>query len=220
MIRAVLFDLDGTLLDHDASIRSFVAAQHGRLAKSLRHIPFQEYLTRWITLDCRGHVWKDRVYQELVSEFAITDIGWQELLSDYETHFMQHCVAFPGLVAMLTDLRQQEYALGIITNGRGAFQLRAIQGLGVADFFDAILVSEVEQVRKPQSDIFHRALERVNAPASAAVFVGDHPEPDIDGARGAGLKAIWKRNPFFPGPGNADCVIDDLCELPGLIHCL
>jgi putative hydrolase of the HAD superfamily len=140
------------------------------------------------------------------------------LLNDYENQFMQHCIPFQGLLEMLTLLEQQNYSLGIITNGRGAFQSRAIQGLGIENFFDVVLVSEVEQVRKPEAEIFDRALQRLNTNAETTVFVGDHPEADILGARNAGLRAIWKRNAFWPEPDEADAIIDELGELPGIVQ--
>ncbi len=48
----------------------------------------------------------------------------------------------------------------MITNGRETFQSSSIQGLGIQDYFDTILISEAEQIRKPQPEIFHRALSR------------------------------------------------------------
>lgn len=219
MIRTVLFDLDGTLLDRDASVQSFVADQHQRWAASLGHIPRQDYIDRWVEYDCRGHVWKDNVYQSLVSEFSITESTWEQLLEDYETGFASHCIPFAGLVEMLSQLKH-DYMLGIITNGLGSFQSRVVNGLGIDGFFDAILISEVEQLRKPQPEIFQRALQRLNGSSRETVFVGDHPDADIGGARGAGLKAIWKRNPYFPEPVGADGVIDELEELPPLLQSL
>lgn len=218
MIRIMLFDLDGTLLDRDASVLQFVAAQHRRLSTHLGHVPHEDYAARWIELDCHGHVWKDKVYQQLAVEFAITGLSWQELLHDYETNFMHHCVPFAGLNAMLANLQQQGCALGIITNGLTAFQSRAVQGLGILEFFQVVLISEAEQVRKPHPEIFHRALHRLNAKVEDAVFIGDHPEADIGGAQAAGLKAIWKRNPHWPEPKSVDATIDDLSKLPDILQ--
>jgi putative hydrolase of the HAD superfamily len=214
MVKSVLFDLDGTLLDRDTSVEQFISVQYDRLTDALSHIPKNDYITRFIELDCHGHVWKDKVYQDLVAEFTIEDIGWQALLKDYEMRFQFHCVPFKFLIEMLDELKQQGYLLGIITNGRGQFQSRAIEGLGIREYFDAILISEVEQVRKPQLEIFARAMNRLGVSASDSVFVGDHPEADIAGAKGAMMRTIWKRNLYWAEAKEADAIIDELSEIP------
>ncbi|BAY30637.1 HAD-superfamily hydrolase [Nostoc carneum NIES-2107] len=71
MIRAILFDLDGNLLDRDASIKHFIAHQYDRFPAELAKIAKPDYINRFIELDCRGYVWKDKVYQTLVREFGI-----------------------------------------------------------------------------------------------------------------------------------------------------
>lgn len=218
MVQSVLFDLDGTLLDRDTSIEQFISAQYNRLAIHLSHIPKIDYVTKFIELDCQGHVWKDKVYQDLVTEFKIEGISWQELLADYEIQFQFYCVPFPFLIEMLDRLKQQDYLLGIITNGRGEFQARAIEGLGIRDYFDVILISEVELVRKPQVEIFNRAINRLGVLASNSVFVGDNPEADILGAKSAKMRAIWKRSSHFLEVQAADATIDELKEIPVILE--
>jgi putative hydrolase of the HAD superfamily len=217
MIKSVIFDLDGTLLDRDASVEQFVSVQYDRLSKNLSHIPKKDYTAKFIELDCHGHVWKDKVYQALVSEFAIEGMSWQSLLEDYEMQFQFHCVPFQFLTEMLNELQKQGYLLGIITNGRSPFQARAIDGLGIRDYFDAILISEVEQVRKPQVEIFQRAMNRLGVLASDSVFIGDHPEADIVGAKNAMMKTIWKRNLSWTEAKEADATIDELSEIPPIL---
>jgi putative hydrolase of the HAD superfamily len=218
MVRSVLFDLDGTLLDRDTSIEQFISVQYDRLLVHLRHIPKTDYTTKFIELDCHGHVWKDKVYQTLVTEFEIKGMSWQALLDDYENQFQFHCVPFPFLVEMLSNLKQQGYLLGIITNGRGEFQNRAIDGLGIRGYFDVILISEVEQIRKPQAEFFYRAVNRLGGSAQKSVFVGDNPEADILGAKNAKMYTIWKRSSQWLEAKAADAIIDELNEIPFILE--
>lgn len=217
MIKAVLFDLDGTLHDRESSLRRFVAAQHGRLP-ALRHIASRDYVSRFIELDAHGRVWKDTVYQKLVSEFNISGRTWQELLEDYESEFAKSCVPFPDICPSLAALRDAGFPLGIISNGLSRFQNSVISALGIEHLFDAILISESEGIRKPDPEIFQRALQQLRVSAADAVFVGDDPVADITGAKSAGMKAIWIRNSIWPLPPNADAVIVGLGELPVLIQ--
>ena len=217
-MKAVLFDLDGTLLDRDRSLKQFVEVQYDRLADDLGRVKKASYVARFIELDCRGHVWKDKVYQTLVEEFDISSVTWQMLLEDYTTEFQRHCIPFRGMAVMLNELKQRNYLLAVVTNGRSEFQRRSISGLGIQNDLDVVLVSEEEQIRKPQVEIFQRAVNRLAVRASESVFVGDNPEADIIGAKNAGMKTIWKRNPYGSADREADAVIDELDEIPHILE--
>jgi putative hydrolase of the HAD superfamily len=218
MNKSVLFDLDGTLLNRDASVEQFIAVQYDRLSAQLSHISKIDYTNRFIELDCHGYVWKDKVYQYLVAEFKIESMTWQALLNDYETQFQFHCVPFPNLVKMLNTLQQQGYLLGIISNGRGEFQTKAISGLGIQNYFDVTLISEIEGVRKPAPEIFQRAMTRLGVSAQNSVFVGDNPDADILGAKSAGMRTIWKRSSQWVEATEADATIDELNEIPSTVE--
>ncbi|PIB55720.1 L-2-haloalkanoic acid dehalogenase, partial [Pseudomonas sp. 2995-3] len=82
-----LFDLDGTLLNRDASVQNFIDKQYDRLNQFVGHISKDVYMARFIELDQRGYVWKDKVYQQLVEEFQIAEFTWEDLLEDYLREF-------------------------------------------------------------------------------------------------------------------------------------
>ena len=218
MVKSVLFDLDNTLLDRDASVKQFITAQYDRLAAHLNYIPQTDYVSRFIELDCHGHTWKDRVYQDLVQEFAIESICWQALLEDYETQFQFYCQPFRFLTETLDTLKQQGYLLGIVTNGRGQIQNRSIDGLGIRDAFDTFLISAIEQVRKPEPEIFCRAAQQLGVAVQDSVFIGNNPEADILGAKRVGMKTIWKRDSYWLETTEADAIIDELNEIPSILE--
>jgi putative hydrolase of the HAD superfamily len=217
LIKAVIFDLDGTLLNRDESVKKFIDKQYERLNKWVGHIPKEKYTTRFIELENRGYVWKDKVYQQLVDELDITGITWGGLLQDYISQFKNSCVPFPNLLSMLEELRSNNLILGMITNGHGDFQKWSIHSLGIGSYFDKILISELEGIKKPDPQIFKRALEQLNVSSNESIFVGDHPENDVKAARNIGMKGIWKKD-FQWDNIEADFIVDDLAEIPLILE--
>lgn len=217
MIKAVVFDLDGTLLDRDSSVKKFIKEQYRRLDKSVNHIPMDTYMTRFIELDNRGYVWKDKVYRQLVEEFEITEWTWEELLQDYLSHFQASCVPFPNLLKMLETLKEKSIALGMITNGKGQFQMDNIKALHIKTYFDSILISEWEGMKKPEPQLFQKSLDELHVSPSESMFVGDHPEKDVEAARRTGMKGVWKKDAQWENV-RADFTIEDLGEIPFLIE--
>lgn len=211
-IKAVLFDLDGTLLDRDASLVFFVRDQYDRYSQ-LQLVEKDIFVQRFIELDNHGYVWKDKVYQQLIDEFSIQDIEWTELLNDYLNSFQKHCIGFPNLINMLTQLKNNGVRIALVSNGYGQFQYDNFKALGISHLFDEVLISEWEGLRKPNPAIFIRALTKLGVNAEDALFVGDHPENDIRASRAVGIKAVWKRNTQFSPDVDADAIITDLEEL-------
>jgi putative hydrolase of the HAD superfamily len=217
MIKAVLFDLDGTLLNRDESVKRFIDNQYQRLNNCLCHIPKEIYTSRFIELDNRGYVWKDKVYQQLVDEFEITGTTWEDLLQDYISQFQKNCVPFPYLHRMLQELKRDNHKLGMLTNGRGQFQMDNIGALGIEAYFDTILISEWEGLKKPKPQIFLRALEQLQVSPEESIFVGDHPENDVKAAQTVGMKGIWKKDSQW-NDVEADFIIEDLAQIPSIVR--
>jgi len=218
LIKAVIFDLDGTLLDRDRSVRLFIDQQYERLKPHLSHILKETYVHRFIELDNGGYVWKDTVYKQMIEEFSI-ELSPEALLEDYLQQFKHHSVPFEDLHCMLHNLKKQGFKLGIITNGYGQFQLDNIRALGIEDHFDVILISEWEGIKKPNAEIFHRALSKLGVSANECMYIGDHPFNDVEAARKVGMVAIWKRNDGWQSV-EADYIIDNLIEIQDILKVL
>lgn len=107
----------------------------------------------------RGQVRKDKVYQQLTEELEITGVTWEDLLQDYISQFKNNCIPFPNLFEMLEELRNQNLNLGMITNGIGQFQIDNIKALGIEKYFQSILVSEWEGVKKTWPKYFYASFE-------------------------------------------------------------
>jgi len=205
--------LDAILFDRTTSVTFAIQRQYDRFASALQPMPKSHYLSQFLALEDRGYVKKDQVYGQMAEQF-----GWpvglaDKLTTDYYTRYPDVCVGFPGLEEVLASLTALPLKLGLVTNGREIMQRSVIAELGIAHYFDAILISEVEGVRKPDVRIFQRALERLDVAAEYCLFVGDHPLVDVEGAQRAGMRAIWKRDEYWGDCPAADWIVDDLREL-------
>ncbi|WP_409252619.1 HAD family hydrolase [Bacillus sp. SCS-153A] len=216
-MKAILFDLDRTLHDRDASVIQFLQAQHQRL-NSLHHTAIPTtYIDRFIELECNGYVWKDQVYASLANEFNLP-LSPEELLEDYLVGFHQHCRVMEGASDILSSLRSAGYKLGMITNGKTGVQNNTINSLGIRKYFDCIIISEEAGIKKPDPDIFTLAAEALNVTPSECLYVGDHYENDVKAARVSGMKAAWLTGiDSIPDELDADLVVSSLFELQGFL---
>lgn len=93
------------------------------------------------------------------------------------------------LVAALQRARSHGVRLAIVSNSEG--RLRSVlERVGLLAYFELVIDSHLEGVQKPDPEIFRRALARLGVPAERAVYAGDIPEVDVDGAERVGLHGV------------------------------
>jgi pyrophosphatase PpaX len=160
---AVLFDLDGTVLD-----------SHGLILASWRHVR-----------DTFGLTGDDAAFQAeigrpLVSIFErwATDAAHRDaLVAAYREHNDRvhdaMVVAFPGIAALLGALAAQGVALAVVTSKSRSFALRGLRVGGLSDRFGTIVAADDTVLHKPHPEPVHRALDAVGVSASRALMVGD-----------------------------------------------
>lgn len=216
MIDAVLFDLDGTLFDRDATVAGIVAWQVREFSSAIRPERAAEFCSRVIILDAHGHRDKREVYATVATEFGFDSPVVEHLIASFWAEYPHHCHLESGVVATLSELKRRGKQLGIITNGAASIQNAAIDALGIRRAVDVILISESEGIRKPNPDIFHRAAARMGVEPKRCCFVGDHPTIDVAGAEAAGLRGVWKRTSYW-APAAPVTAIDSIPEILGLV---
>lgn len=110
----------------------------------------------------------------------------------------RHEVAFfDGAIETLEGLRGQ-YRLGVITNGNAD-----VRRMPVGRLFDFAISAGQLGISKPAPEVFQAAVAGAQCQAERMVHVGDHPEHDIAGAAGHGLRTVWinPNRKLFPGEG-------------------
>lgn len=96
----------------------------------------------------------------------------------------------PGVKEVLKPL-SQKYSLAVISNAISEVPRHAVRKFGLEKYFDFVTVSRDIGIRKPSREIFKFTLENLGIESHEAVHVGDSMEHDIEGAKNAGMKAIW-----------------------------
>ena len=218
MVRAILFDLDRTLVDRDTSIRLFFEAQWHNCRVTHQGLrSCQAWVERLLELDRQGFSNKDENYLTLAREFDLPEETARSLAADFRERFGRAVLLFPGVPELLTELRAQGYRLGIITNGSTQVQRAKIETTRLKPLVDVVVISEQEGIKKPAPEIFAHALSRLGVTAAEAIFVGDNLELDIRGGRGAGLRTIWLCAKDAPFAAEADARVESVAELGSAI---
>ena len=189
---AVLFDLDNTLLDRDRTFRRFCETFVASFFSGLPADRKRTIIEQIVIADRDGYRNKEDMFAELRDA-----LPWSrkpeiaELMEYYRKHYVHSSTLMDSAVELLDRCRGRGLKLGMITNGSNAIQYGKIDKLGLRRHFDYIVVSEEAGVRKPDRRIFEMALSELNVRAEEAVFVGDHPVNDIQGAADVGMQTVW-----------------------------
>jgi len=195
-ITALLFDLDGTLID---SLQAWINAINEALTyHGYPTLNRDEFIKRF---------WgKDR-------EFYQKQINYPpEVLTDcikfYSNH-LHESILFPDTIETLEQLA--DYKKAIVTNTPKHYTTKIVQNLGVSHYFDAILTEDDVTHAKPHPDMMNKALRLLNVASKQAIVIGD-TDNDVISAQQAGISTIGMN---YPG---ADYTIHTLSELLPLLQ--
>ncbi|WP_137819027.1 HAD family hydrolase [Pseudomonas sp. 2FG] len=226
-IQLVTFDLDDTLWDNRPVIEGAEAAMRDWLilhAPQLGGLPVEHLWAIRSKLLAGEPTLKHRLSElrRRTLFHALEGVGYphQEAMALAEGAFQamlhaRHRITFFAETVPTLELLAGRFILGVITNGNAD-----VRRLGLADYFQFALCAEELGVGKPDPRPFLTALQRAGVAASAAVHIGDHPGDDIQGAREAGMRAIWfnPERKDWSAAERPDAEIHSLAELPAVLH--
>ena len=186
MIRAVLLDLDGTLLDTAPDI---AAAANAMLAEQgLQPLPagtVREFIGSGIPKLV------ERCLQAAGLPLACARL--EPALRSFGVHYKRLNGAasrpFPGVVEALERLRAAKLRLACVTNKAAAFTLPLLQRSGLAPLLDAVVTADQVGRRKPDPEPFLHACRTLGVAAAEAAVIGDSAN-DAEGARAAGCRVL------------------------------
>jgi len=211
MIKAVLFDFDGTLADtNPLIIRSFKETFATMLPN--RTLSEAEILACiGPTLEQTG----EKYFPENPDDFVTL---YRELNGQYHDEMIK---IYPGVKEMVSILKEKGLKLAIVSSKRKDFVIRGLEQTGLFAFFDYIVGANDVTNPKPHTEPFEKAMTHYDLTADACLMVGDNSH-DIDGAKNAGIKAIavgWAlKGVDYLKTLNPDYLVMDAMEIVKIIE--
>jgi putative hydrolase of the HAD superfamily len=228
-IEAVLFDIDGTLLDHDRAMERGLAAAVVRVRPDLPDQRLAELLAEWLRLEhlhygeyLAGEAslaeQRRRRARGLLAVLGVSEPEARELddwfaayLEDYRAAWSLFDDVEPALAAL------GGRAAGAITNADLDIQRAKLERFGLERQLRLLVASSEDGVTKPDPGIFTRAAQALGRPPERIAYVGDRLDVDARGAAAAGMLGVWLDRSGDGGDPGDVAVIGSMTELEELI---
>ena len=214
--RAVLFDLDGTLIDSAPDLAG--AANDMRAARGLPPLPY-EALRPMVGSGARGMV--GRACDIGPQDDAFTLLR-DEFLTRYEARMTRDTCLFAGIASMLARLQDSALPWGIVTNKATRFAAPLAQALDLARGAAVLVCGDTTPHSKPHPAPLLAAAQRIGIAAGQCIYVGDDLR-DVQAGQAAGMRTVavsWG----YLGVGmpieawGADHIVASTDELLNLLH--
>lgn len=180
MVRALIFDLDGTLIDSKQDLIRSVNAMLEEMGREKLH---EDTISGYI-----GHGAPKLVARALGNGAAEKEReqALRFFLAHYEAHKLDSTRPYPGVAEALEELR--EFPMAVLTNKPVRVSRRIVEGLGLEKYFRAVYGGNSFDTKKPDPLGTRKILEELGAAAGETMLVGDS-EVDVQTARNAGTLA-------------------------------
>jgi putative hydrolase of the HAD superfamily len=190
-IKAVVFDLEGTLLDRKKSRDKFIEEQYERFHDYLVSIQLADFKNKFIELDDDEDHDKPELYKAIIKDFHIDRLTWKDLFHDFEMHFYRYVFPYYDTLYTLEKLTKRDYLTGVIANGKSKIKQYRLHALGIEHVINYMSTSQTVGYRKPHPKIFENILEKLDTKPEETMYVGDDPLNDVAPARAMGMVSVW-----------------------------
>jgi putative hydrolase of the HAD superfamily len=195
MIKAILFDLFGTLVDNPTNAE--VAQLHSEIA-SVLGVPADEYAIGWkATFQERargdhGSVGQSIAAAALHSSKSFNESALPRAVEIRYEFTRSWLTPRPDALDTLSQLRNRGFKIGLLSNCTDEVPV-IWPSLTIASMFDEPLFSSQERLRKPMPEFFNRALERLNVNADECLYVADGDNGELAAAKKIGMPVVMIR---------------------------
>lgn len=188
MIKAILFDLDNTLIDRQRAFTEMLYRVFRTYYKDEDYI--NNLVNDALLFDDGGKTERIDAFTKLINKYNIKEFSAEKLAKDWSNESGSITYLFDDVKDTLNILKKK-YILGIVTNGDYSSQKRKLDSINLYDILDYTLISDEIGIRKPDPRIFEYACNKLNLKPEECIYVGDSYSRDIVGAMNANLTPIY-----------------------------
>jgi len=216
MIRAVLFDLDGTLADTAPDMARTVNVLRGR--RGLAPVPLEQVRPH-VSKGARGMICSAF---EISTEHPDFHGLREEFLETYGNNLCVDTRLFPGMDGLLGELEQRRIPWGVVTNKAERFARPVLEGLGIAQRAAVVVGGDTCARAKPFPDPLLFAARQIDVEPANTLYVGDDVR-DVEAARAAGMPVLVAGYGYLgdgplPEAWGADGIVDSAAGIGAWIR--
>lgn len=213
-MKAVLFDLDGTLIDTAAD---FIRIIQNMCKEENRPVVSADLIRTQVSEGARAMV--KLVYPELAVDDPIFLAHRQRFLDIYGADIAVDTDLFDGMYALLEELEGHNIPWGIVTNKPRWLSEALLKSLDLTQRCSVLVCPEDVSKTKPDPEPMFLAAQHINIAPKDCIYVGDHPR-DIDAGRHANMFTILAAYGYLPlqhkddlTAWHADCIVNNVVDL-------
>lgn len=196
----IFWDIDNTLVDYNESeknaILQILMKEDARVNKEeitdiwrgISKNYFNEFLNGNITFEEQGSLRMIEIFQQICNQ-KISMQQAADLFFEYRCFLEKSWVLFDDVLPCLKNLKGIQ--MGIISNGQKKQQQKKLKYLGIQKFFDLQFYADEMGIKKPNPDMFLKAIKNSNVRKEEVWYIGDDLNDDIYPCMEIGIKCIW-----------------------------
>lgn len=194
--RAVIFDLDGTLVDTAPDLMR--ATNHVLDSMGRRTLSMDE-VRSFVGHGARALLTRGLTATGGLPEGYDVEPDYTRFVEFYSRNIAEGSTVFPGLIRLLDRLKAEGFGLGVCTNKLEGLSVQLLDALDLSRYFGSVVGPDTLGIAKPDPRPFREAVARLGLIAPRAVMVGDS-ETDVLTARNAGVPVIGVPFGYTPRP--------------------
>jgi len=214
-IKAVIFDLDNTLIDFMKMKREATKAAAWAMVDAGLSADRADLSSKLFDFYLNYDIESDDAFSKFLMKTYKT-VDYRVLAAAVNAYLREkalHLKPYPAVVETLTALKKRGFMLAVVTDGLRLKAWRRLNAAGLDKYFDVVVTYDDTGKKKPHEKPFKKAISGLRVKPQECLMVGDWPEKDMIGAKAAGMRTCWARYGSRFCEGQADFVLRDIKDI-------